>query len=248
MYFEDRTCVVTGASRGIGKEIALELGRHGAEVVVDYHASKEKAQQVVDEIEENGGTAIPIQADVTDLDAVRDMAEKTHDKFGGVDVLVNNAGINVDRKFEDMEREHWDRVVDVNLNGTFNCTSTFYGDIKEAEHGRLINISSVVGEQGNFGQANYAGTKSALHGFTYTLALELSSSGSTANCVAPGFILTEMLEGVPQKVKDNLLDDIPLGRFGQPEEVANLVRFLAHKNSSYITGQVISINGGMERG
>lgn len=248
MSFEDRTCVVTGASRGIGKEIALELGRHGAQVVVDYHASKEKAQAVVDEIEENGGSAISVQADVTDLEAVQDMAEKTRDEFGGVDVLVNNAGINVDRKFEEMTREQWDRVVDVNLNGTFNCTSTFYGDIKEAEHGRLINISSVVGEQGNFGQANYAGTKSALHGFTYTLAIELAPSGSTANCVAPGFILTEMLEGVPQKVKDSLLDDIPLGRFGQPEEVADLVRFLADKNSAYITGQVISVNGGMERG
>lgn len=248
MSFEDRTCVVTGASRGIGKEIALELGRHGAQVVVDYHASKEKAQAVVDEIEENDGSAISVQADVTDLEAVQDMAEKTRNEFGGVDILVNNAGINVDRKFEEMTREQWDKVVDVNLNGTFNCTSTFYGDIKEAEHGRLINISSVVGEQGNFGQANYAGTKSALHGFTYTLAIELAPSGSTANCVAPGFILTEMLEGVPQKVKDSLLDDIPLGRFGQPEEVADLVRFLADKNSAYITGQVISVNGGMERG
>lgn len=247
MAFQDRTCVITGASRGIGKQIALELGRNGAQVVVDYHASEEEAQKVADEIGDMGGSAIAVQADVTDLDAVTDMAEKTREQFGEIDVLVNNAGINVDRKFEDMEREHWDKVIDVNLNGAYNCTKTFYTDIKDAEEGRLINISSVVGEQGNFGQANYAGTKSALHGFTYTLALELAPHGSTANCVAPGFILTEMLEGVPEKVKESLLDDIPLGRFGQPEEVADLVRFIADENSSYITGQVISINGGMDR-
>ena len=174
------------------------------------------------------------------------MAEEVHDGVGPVDVLVNNAGITVDKKFENMTREDWERVVDVNLGGVFNCTKTCFEDIKAAEEGRLINISSVVGQQGNYGQANYATTKSGLFGFTRTIALELAGEGSTANCVAPGFVRTDMLADVPDRVKEGILERIPLDRFAEVEDVAGIVRFVASEESSYMTGQILGVNGGME--
>jgi 3-oxoacyl-[acyl-carrier protein] reductase len=163
-----------------------------------------------------------------------------------VDVLVNNAGVTVDRKFENMTREDWEWVIDVNLGGMYNCTHVCYEDIRTAPEGRLINISSVVGQQGNYGQANYATTKSGMFGFTRTLALELAGEGSTANCVAPGFVETDMLADVPERVRENILDRIPLGRFAQVEDIVGMVRFLASEESSYMTGQVLGVNGGME--
>jgi 3-oxoacyl-[acyl-carrier protein] reductase len=243
---EDQTCVVTGASRGIGRGIALELGGHGAEVVVNYRSSEEAAHDVVEEIEDAGGTAVAAQADVSEGDQVAAMCEWIHDTFGPVDVLVNNAGITVDRKLENMTREDWDRVIDVNLGGMFNCTNCLYSDITAAENGRLINISSVVGQAGNYGQANYATTKSGMFGFTRTVALEMASSGSTANCVAPGFVRTAMLEEVPDRVQQRIVERIPLGRFAEVEDVVGIVRFLASRESSYMTGQVLGVNGGME--
>jgi 3-oxoacyl-[acyl-carrier protein] reductase len=243
---ENQTCVVTGASRGIGRGIAEELGRHGAEVVVNYRSSEAKAHEVVDTIEDEGGTAMPAQADVSALDEVEAMSEDVENAFGSTDVLVNNAGITIDKKFENMTREDWDRVMDVNLGGVYNATSAFFEDIKEAEHGRLINISSVVGQQGNYGQANYAATKSGLFGFTRTLALELASTGSTANCVAPGFVETDMLDGVPERVQQKIIDRIPLNRFATVDDIAGIVRFVASEDSSYMTGQVLPVNGGME--
>jgi 3-oxoacyl-[acyl-carrier protein] reductase len=174
------------------------------------------------------------------------MHETAREAFGPVDVLVNNAGVTVDRKFENMTREDWDRVIEVNLGGVYNCTEACFEDIRAAEEGRLINISSVVGQQGNYGQANYAATKSGLFGFTRTLALELAREGSTANCVAPGFVKTDMLDPVPERVKQNILDRIPLSRFAEVEDVVGVVRFLASEESSYMTGQVLSVNGGME--
>ncbi|MEF8789236.1 MAG: beta-ketoacyl-ACP reductase [Haloarculaceae archaeon] len=242
----DQTCVVTGASRGIGRAIAEELGAHGAEVVVNYRSSEAAAHEVADTVEDLGGAAIPVQADVSKMEAVRTMAERTREEFGPATVLVNNAGLTIDKKFENMTREDWDTVMQVNLGGVFNCTKTYFEDIREADQGRLVNISSVVGQQGNYGQANYATTKSGLFGFTRTIALELASTGSTANCVAPGFVETDMLETVPERVKEKILDRIPLNRFATTDDVAGIVRFLASEDSSYMTGQILAVNGGME--
>jgi 3-oxoacyl-[acyl-carrier protein] reductase len=246
MNLENQTCVVTGASRGIGRGIAEELGRNGANVVVNYRSSEGAAYEVVDRIEDEGGEAAPIQADVSDFDAVQAMADRVADAYGGADVLVNNAGITIDKKFENMTKDDWETVVDVNLGGVFNATKAFFPDIKDSDRGRLINISSVVGQQGNYGQSNYAATKSGLFGFTRTLALELASTGSTANCVAPGFVETDMLEEVPERVQQKIIDRIPLNRFAQVEDIAGIVRFLASEDSSYMTGQILAVNGGME--
>jgi 3-oxoacyl-[acyl-carrier protein] reductase len=243
---DDQTCLVTGSSRGIGRAVAEELGRNGADVVVNYRSSVTEAEDVVDTIEEEGGTAIAVQGNVADYDEVEAMCSEIHDAFGSVDVLVNNAGITVDKKFENMTRDDWQRVLDVNLGGVFNCTHCLFDDIKSADDGRLINISSVVGQQGNYGQANYATTKSGLFGFTRTLALELASSGSTANCVAPGFVKTDMLETVPERVQEKILQRIPLDRFATPGDVAGIVRFVASEDAGYMTGQILAVNGGME--
>jgi 3-oxoacyl-[acyl-carrier protein] reductase len=242
----EKTCLVTGASRGIGRGIATHLGQAGANVVVNYRSSVDKAQEVAEEIHEQGGTAMTARADVTGRREVEAMREEIHDRFGPIDVLVNNAGINQDTKFEDMTREEWDQVIDVHLGGAFNVTQTFFDDIKETTHGRLINISSVVGKQGNFGQANYATAKSGLFGLTRTLALELAPHGATANCVAPGFTETAMLESIPEKVQESILEEIPAGRFGTIDDIANAVCFLASEESSYITGEVLDINGGTD--
>jgi len=246
MLLEERTCVVTGASKGIGRGIAEELGAHGANVVVNYRSSEDAAYEVRDTIEEGPGTAVVAQADVAEFDDVESMHEAVTEEFGGVDVLVNNAGITVDKKFTDMTREDWDRVMEVNLGGVYNCTKVCFDDLREAHEGRLINISSVVGQQGNYGQANYATTKSGLFGFTRTIALEMARDGSTANCVAPGFVKTSMLEPVPDRVKEQILKRIPLDRFAEVEDISGMVRFLASEESSYMTGQVLGINGGME--
>jgi len=246
MSLDGRTCLVTGASRGIGRGIAEELGDSGATVVVNYRSSEAEAHEVCDRIEDAGGEAVPAQADVADKAAVEEMYEAVRSEIGPVDVLVNNAGITVDRKFENMTREDWDRVVDVNLGGVFNCTKVCFDDLKAAEEGRLINISSVVGQQGNYGQANYATTKSGLFGFTRTIALELANEGATANCVAPGFVKTDMLEDVPERVQERILDRIPLGRFAEVEDVVSMVSFLAKERSGYMTGQILGVNGGME--
>jgi 3-oxoacyl-[acyl-carrier protein] reductase len=243
---ENQTCVVTGASRGIGRGIAEELGRHGANVVVNYRTSEAAAHEVADQVESEGGNAVPLQADVADQDEVDAMAERVGELYGSADVLVNNAGITIDKKFENMTKEDWETVMDVNLGGVFNATNAFFEDIKAADEGRLVNISSVVGQQGNYGQANYAATKSGLFGFTRTLALELASTGSTANCVAPGFVETDMLEDVPERVQQKIIDRIPLNRFAEVEDIAGIVRFLASRDSSYMTGQVLAVNGGME--
>jgi 3-oxoacyl-[acyl-carrier protein] reductase len=241
-----QTCLVTGSSRGIGRGIALDVADHGADVVVNYRSSAAEAEAVVEEIRETGGTAVAVQADVADPDAVERMAEEVHEELGTVDVLVNNAGITIDRKFAEMSHEDWQTVVEVNLGGMFNCTKTFWEDIRAADHGRLVNISSVVGQQGNYGQANYAATKSGMFGFTRTVALELSSSGSTANCVAPGFVETDMLAEVPDRVRERILERIPLDRFASVEDVTGIVRFVASPESGYMTGQVLGVNGGME--
>lgn len=246
MLLENRTCLVTGSSKGIGAGIAKELGDHGADVVVNYRSSEAKAYDVKAAIDEGPGEAMVVQADVSQYDDVERMLESAHEGFGPIDVLVNNAGITIDKKFTNMEREDWERVIDVNLGGMFNCTSIFFEDIQNADDGRLINISSVVGQQGNYGQANYATTKSGMFGFTRTIALELAGADSTANCVAPGFVETDMLADVPDRVRENILQRIPLDRFARVEDITGIVRFLASRDSAYMTGQVLGVNGGME--
>jgi 3-oxoacyl-[acyl-carrier protein] reductase len=246
MSLEDRTCLVTGASRGIGRGIAEELGAHGADVVVNYRSSEAQAHEVKEIIDEGPGTAVLAQADVAEMDDVKAMYDVVRSEFGNVDVLVNNAGVTADTTFDEMTRDDWERVIDVNLGGVFNCTKVCYDDIRSVEEGRLINISSVVGQQGNYGQANYATTKSGLFGFTRTIALEMASQGSTANCVAPGFVETDMLADVPERVQENILKRIPLDRFAEVDDISGIVRFLASRDSSYMTGQVLGVNGGME--
>ena len=243
---QGRTCVVTGSSRGIGQGIAEHLGEAGANVVVNYRSSERAALEVRDAIEETDGSAIAVQADVTSQDEVQAMRDTAHDEFGQIDVLVNNAGINQDVLFEKMTHEQWDTVLDIHLDGTFHCTQAFYEDLKQAPEGRLINISSIVGQEGNLGQANYATAKSGIFGFTRTLALELARHESTANAVAPGFIRTNMLEGVPEKVLDRIRDDTPLGRFGTIDEIASVVAFVASEDSSFMTGEIIDVNGGKD--
>ncbi|APW98561.1 beta-ketoacyl-ACP reductase [Halobiforma lacisalsi AJ5] len=246
MSMEGRTCVITGSARGIGRGIAERLGNEGANVVINYRSSEEAAGEAVDAVESAGGSAVAAQADVSDREDVERLREICHEAFGPADVLVNNAGITADKQFTEMSREEWDRVMDVNLGGMFNCTQEFYDDIWNAEEGRLINISSVVGKQGNFGQANYATAKSGMFGFTRTIALEFAQGGSTANCVAPGFTRTDMVESVPDEVLDRIVSGIPLERLAEVEDIASVVRFLASEESSYVTGEVIDVNGGMD--
>lgn len=246
MLLENRTCLITGASRGIGRGIAEELGSHGANVIVNYRSSEGAAHEVAEIINEGPGSALPAQADVASFDEVAAMHEAATEEFGQIDVLVNNAGITVDKTFKNMNREDWNRVVDVNLGGMYNATKVCYEDISTAEEGRLVNISSVVGQQGNYGQANYAATKSGMFGFTRTIALEMARNGSTANCVAPGFVETDMLKDVPDRVREGILERIPLDRFAEVEDIVGMVRFLSSHESSYMTGQILGINGGME--
>jgi len=243
-----QTCLVTGASRGIGRGIARELGRQGATVIVNYRSSEAAAQEVADAITDadGEGNGYSIQADVTDSEAVLTMQEAIHETVGPIDVLVNNAGVTQDRTFANMTAEDWHTVIDVCLHGTFNVTNAFYDDLRHADQGRLINIASVVGKQGNIGQANYAAAKSGLFGFTRSLALELAKTGTTANCVAPGFTRTGMLEDVPEDVQEQIRDEIPLGRFADISEITGLVQFLAGPKSAYVTGEVLDINGGID--
>lgn len=246
MMLDDRTCLVTGASRGIGRGIAIELAENGADVIVNYRSSETEARAVRDEIEAGPGRAVLAQADVSNYDEVQSMYEAVREEFGELDVLVNNAGITADKKFVNMTRDDWERVIEVNLGGVFNCTKVCYEDLRAAEEGRLINISSVVGQQGNYGQANYATSKGGMFAFTRTLALELAAHDSTANCVAPGFVRTDMLEKVPERVQEKIRKKIPLNRFADPEDIVGMVRFLASDHASYMTGQVLGVNGGLE--
>jgi 3-oxoacyl-[acyl-carrier protein] reductase len=246
MKLEDRICVITGASRGIGRGIAEEMAGEGAKVVVNYRSSEAEARNVVDIIHDAGGDAIAAKADVTDYEAVQAMREEVVDAFGPADILINNAGITKDTTFARMSPDEWKTVIDVNLNGTFNATKVFFDDIKKSNQGRLINISSIVGKQGNFGQANYATAKSGIFGFTRTIALELAPSGSTSNSVAPGFTRTDMLAEVRDDIQERILEGIPMGRFAEVEDISHVVKFLASEEASYITGEVLDVNGAMD--
>jgi 3-oxoacyl-[acyl-carrier protein] reductase len=240
-----KTAIVTGASRGIGAEIARNLASAGAKVVVNYSGSQEKAESVVADIQANGGEAIAVQANVSDADAVKAMVEETMKAFGSIDILVNNAGITRDNLMMRMKDDEWDDVINTNLKGVFICTKAVTRQMMKQRSGRIINIASIVGVMGNAGQANYVAAKAGVIGLTKTTARELASRNITANAVAPGFITTDMTDKLGEDIQKNMLAQIPLGRFGNPEEVAKATLFLASDDSSYMTGQTLHLDGGM---
>ncbi|MEH7389160.1 3-oxoacyl-[acyl-carrier-protein] reductase [Bacillus sp. JJ1503] len=245
MKLEGKIALVTGASRGIGREIALELARQGADIAVNYSGSEERANQVVAEIKEMGRSAIAVQCDVSNSESVANMVKETIDAFGKLDILVNNAGITKDNLLMRMKEDEWDDVININLKGVFLCTKAVTRQMMKQRSGRIINISSIVGVSGNPGQANYVAAKSGVIGLTKTSAKELSSRGITVNAVAPGFITTDMTDKLQDEVKEAMLKQIPLARFGEPSDIANVVVFLASEDSRYMTGQTLHVDGGM---
>jgi 3-oxoacyl-[acyl-carrier protein] reductase len=245
MQLNEKTAVVTGASRGIGKAIALAFAKAGANVVVNYTSNAKAAQEVVEEIEKMGRKALSVKADVSKPEEVENLISEVLNSFGSIDILVNNAGITRDKLIIKMTESDFDEVISTNLKGAFNCTKSAAKVMIKQKSGKIINISSVVGIIGNSGQSNYAAAKAGLIGFTKSMAKELARRGITVNAVAPGFIETEMSAVLPEAVKEEFMKGIPLGRGGKAEDVANVVLFLASKYSDYITGQVIHIDGGM---
>lgn len=245
MGFEDKVAVVTGASRGIGKAIAEDLGSRGASVVVNYHSSAEGAEEVVAAIEKSGGQAKAFQADVSNLRQAQDLVKFAVEEFEGLHILVNNAGIIRDGFIMLMKEEDFDDVIRTNLKGTFNCSKAAVRHMMRKRYGRIISITSISGQMGNPGQTNYSASKAGQVGFTKALAREVSSRNITVNAVAAGYIDTEIWDDTPEEAKDFLLGMIPLGRSGQPEEVAKAVAFLASDDAAYITGHVLAVDGGI---
>lgn len=240
-----KVALVTGASRGIGREIALTLAQYGATVIVNYNGSEEKAKQVVAEIEAAGGTACAVQCSVSDYEACGEMIQNALAEFGHIDILVNNAGITKDNLVMKISEEDFDAVIDTNLKGAFNTIKHMYRAFLKQKSGRIINMASVSGILGNAGQANYAASKAGLVGLTKSVARELASRGITVNAVAPGYIDTDMTQAMTDSAKEAVLAQIPLKRVGNPKDIAETVAFLASEKASYITGQVISVDGGM---
>ncbi|MCJ7704569.1 MAG: 3-oxoacyl-[acyl-carrier-protein] reductase [Desulfobacterales bacterium] len=244
MELPGKVALVTGAAQGIGKAIALLLARNGADVVVS-DINLEKAQETTNEIEGMGRRSFAIKVNVADLKDVEQMVKAIVEQFGRIDILVNNAGITRDRLILRMTEEDWDAVLDVNLKGTFNCTKAAIRYMSKQKSGKIVSIASVSGEMGNPGQANYAASKAGVIGFTKTIAREFAGRGINVNAIAPGYIQTPMTDAVPEKAKEELKRMIPMERLGKPEDVAQAVLFLVSENSSYITGQVLNVNGGI---
>ena len=242
---EGKVAVVTGASRGIGKAIAVKLASKGATVVINYNGSRERAEEVKNEVESAGGKAVIIQCNVADFDACKEFIETVIKEQGRIDILVNNAGITKDGLLMKMSEEDFDKVLDTNLKGTFHTIRAALRQMIRQRSGRIINMASVVGVHGNAGQANYAASKAGMIALAKSIAQELGSRGIRANAIAPGFIMTAMTDALSEEVKAEWCKKIPLRRGGTPEDVANIATFLASDMSSYVSGQVIQVDGGM---
>ena len=245
MDLQGKAALVTGASRGIGKAIALELAKRGAKVAVNYAKNADAANEVVAAIKASGGEAVALQADVADTRAAAALVKSAHEAFGRLDILVNNAGTTRDMVIMMMPEEDWDTVMNTNLKSAFNCSKAAVKIMMRQRGGRIINISSVSGVMGNAGQTNYSASKAGLIGFTKALAREVAPRNITVNAIAPGFIPTELTAAMPEALKTATLNAIPLGRWGTAQEVADAVAFLASDQAAYITGQTLNVDGGM---
>ena len=240
---EGQVAVVTGGGRGIGRACAIELAREGASVIVNYVSNADTAEATRDVIHEFGGTVVLVKANVSDSDEAGDVIETAVEELGKIDILVNNAGVNRDRTIARLSVEEWDEVIKTDLSSMFYCTRAAVPHMREANYGRIINMSSIVGQMGNVGQANYAAAKAGMIAFTKTAAKELARNNITVNAVCPGFVSTDMVTALSDEIQDNIKSQIPLGRFGEPEEIAALVRFLCTEGG-FFTGAQLSPNGG----
>ncbi|HLV10251.1 MAG TPA: 3-oxoacyl-[acyl-carrier-protein] reductase [Halanaerobiales bacterium] len=247
MKLQGKVALITGSSRGIGATTAFRLSKEGADIIINYpfSAEKENAIKIMNKIKDMGNRAMIIEADITKNNEVKKMVKKTLDKFEKIDILVNNAGITRDNLLMRMKEKEWDQVMNVNLKGVFYCTKAVVRSMIKRREGKIINLASVVGIIGNSGQTNYSASKAGVIGFTKSIAREVSSRGITVNAVAPGFIRTQMTDNLSENIKDEMLAKIPLNEFGEQEDVANLICFLASSEANYINGQVINVDGGM---
>jgi acetoacetyl-CoA reductase len=244
VHLEGRVAIVTGGAKGIGEAITTALAKEGVKVVINYNSSKDAAEALVNKLAAEGCEVYMCQADVSKVEDARRLVEETIERFGKLDILVNNAGITRDRTFKKLNREDWDRVIDVNLSSVYNTSTASLPHLLESDNGRIINISSIIGQAGGFGQTNYSAAKAGMIGFTKSLALELAKTNVTVNAICPGFIDTEMVAEVPQHVREQIVAKIPKKRFGQPDEIARGVLYLC-RDGEYITGQQLNINGGL---
>lgn len=245
MKLEGKVALITGASRGIGRAIALKFAAEGAKVAINFAGNTQKAEEVKSLIESNGGKALLVQGSVADFEKVGEIVGKVVETWGNIDILVNNAGITRDALLLKMSESDFDEVIATNLKGVFNCTKAVSKLMIKQRSGRILNMSSVVGLTGNAGQANYSAAKAGIIGFTKSVAKEFASRGITVNAIAPGFIGTDMTDAIPEKIKIEMISKIPLGRIGDPEDIANAALFFVSEDAKYITGQFVCVDGGM---
>lgn len=241
---QGKVAIVTGGAVGIGAAISKELAQNGVKVVLNYNSSSQAAEQLVASIKENGGAALAVQADVSNSEDAAKLINAAVDAFGQLDILVNNAGITRDRSFKKLSEDDWRKVIDVNLNSVYNTVSPALAHITQSDTGRIINIASIIGQTGAFGQTNYSAAKAGMIGFTKSLALELARTSVTVNAICPGFIETSMITEIPEEIRGQIQAKVPQKRFGHPEEIAKGVLYLC-KDGAYVTGQQLNINGGL---